>query len=95
MPFLRIAIPTYCFNIFGLIFGVSFYLGPEETGITGVNRVIEYPLVHKIPIQSAKLGSLSCSNFFYLASCSRPDNNKRHRCKWRAFGVRKPTYLGR
>ena len=45
-------------------------------------------------IQSAKLDSFSCSNSFCLASRAGPDNSKRQKRSWQAFGARKPTYSG-
>ena len=45
----------------------------------------------KYSIQSAKLDIISCLNSFCLASCVVPDNSKRQRCAWQAFGARKPT----
>ena len=58
------------------------WLGPKGAGMTGV----------KYSIQPAKLDSLSCSNFFCLASCAGPDNCKRQVCAGQAFGNRKPSY---
>ena len=41
----------------------------------------------KYSIQPVKLDSFSCSYSFYVASCASPDNSKRLRCRWQAFGT--------
>ena len=63
-----------------------------SNGMTGVNRGIEYPLLHEIFHTVSKRDNLSCSNSFCLGSRAGPDNRKRQRCAWQAFGARKPTY---
>ena len=72
----------------------AWVLGPEGTGMTGVRRRIEYPLLREILLQSAERDSLSCSNSFCLASCTNLDNSKRQRCTWQAFGTKKTTHSG-